>query len=194
MRKNRTEIEWRGPFGWPKFEGDLPSILERPGVYLETVEYQNGYLIYAAGITGRSISIRFKEHTRKYMSGFYNVLAIAAMKKGVRRKVWQGFWTETPPKDRLTEYKKRQLKIQEAARKQLAGFRIFVAIIGNRKRVRERIEAAIMNNLYDKQPKPFCDVPDRNMRLIKRRPSEKPIVVKNNCESKLYGLPAYLEI
>jgi hypothetical protein len=194
MRKNRTKIEWDGPFGWPKLEGDLPSVPERPGVYLETVEYQNGYLIYAAGITGRSMPIRFKEHTRKYMSGFYNVLAIAAMKKGVRRKIWQGFWTDQPPKDRLAEYKKRQLKIQEAARKQLAGFRIFVANIGTRQRVRERIEAAIMNNLYDKQPKPFCDVPDRHMRLIPRRKSEKPIVIKNKCKSKLYGLPVHLEV
>jgi hypothetical protein len=116
------------------------------------------------------------------------------MQKGIRRKVWQGFWTEMPPKERLAEYKKRQLKIQEAARKQLAGFRVFAADIGTRKRIRERLEAAIMNNLYYKQSKPFCVVPDRNMRLIPRRKSEIPIIVKNKCSKILHGLPPRLEI
>jgi len=148
MQSDSIDIEWVGPYGWPKFEGDLSCIPKLHGVYLMTVEYQNGYLIYAAGITGRPMPIRFREHTRKYMSGFYNILAIAAMKKGIRRKVWQGFWTETPAKERLAEYKKRQQKIQEAVRKQLVGFRIFAANIGTRKRICERLEAAIMNNLY----------------------------------------------
>ena len=76
MRKNRTEIEWHGPFGWPGFEGDLPSIPERPSVYLETVEYQNGYLIYAAGITRHPMPKRFRKHTSEYKHGIYNVLDI----------------------------------------------------------------------------------------------------------------------
>ena len=102
MRKNRTKIEWDGPFGWPKFEGDLPSIPERPGVYLETVEYQNGYLIYAAGITRRPMPKRFREHTGEYMNGIYNVLDIVAMKAGFRKEVWHGFWmAKKRPREKL---------------------------------------------------------------------------------------------
>jgi hypothetical protein len=97
------------------------------------------------------------------------------------------------PREKLAEYKKEQLKIQEAVREQLAGFRIFAANIGTNKRIRERLESAIMETLY-KQPMPLCDIPDRGMRLIPRRKSEIPIIVKSKCSVMLYGLPACLEI
>jgi len=51
-----------------------------------------------------------------------------------------------------------------AARKQLAGFRIFTANIGTERRILERLEAAIMHAL-DKQPMPLCDIPDKGMML-----------------------------
>ena len=189
-----VDAEWAGPFGWQKFGGGLESIPEWPGVYLETVEYQDGYLIYAAGITGRSMPKRFREHTREYMNGIYNVLDIGAMKAGFRKEVWHGFWmSKERPREKLAEYKKEQLKIQEAVREQLAGFRIFAANIGTNKRIRERLESAIMETLY-KQPMPLCDIPDRGMRLIPRRKSEIPIIVKSKCSVMLYGLPACLEI
>jgi hypothetical protein len=78
-------------------------------------------------------------------------------------------------------------------RKQLTGFRIFAADIGTKPRILERLEAAIMENLY-KQPMPLCDIPDRGMMLAPRRKSEIPIIVKNECSVLLHGLPACLEI
>ncbi len=191
---HRIDVEWLGPYGWPKLEGDLPSIPEVPGVYLLTVEYQNGYLIYAAGITRRPMPKRFREHTREYMNGIYNVLDIMAMKAGFRKEVWHGFWmTKKRPRKKQVDYKNRQLQIQEAVRKQLVGFRIFAADIGTKPRILERLEAAIMENLY-KQPMPLCDIPDRGMMLAPRRKSEIPIIVKNECSVLLHGLPACLEI
>lgn len=190
----QIDVEWLGPFGWPKLESNLPSIPKVPGVYLWTVEYQDGYIIYAAGITRRPMPQRFREHTREYMNGIYNVLDIAAMKVGFRKEVWHGFWMKKKrPREKLAEYKKRQLQIQEAVRKQLGGFRIFAANIGTKPRILERFEAAIMENLY-KQPMPLCDIPDRGMMLAPRRKSEIPIIIKNQCSVMLHGLPACLEI
>lgn len=186
-------IEWLGPYGWPKFEGELPPIPEVPGVYLMAVEYQNGYLIYAAGITRRPIQKRIREHTREYMGGVYNVLDIAAMQAGVRKEVWHGFWMKERPPEKLVEFQERKPEIQDAVQKQLAGFRIFAANIGTEPRVLERLEAAIMGNLY-KQPSPFCDIPDQGMYLAPRRKSEIPIVMQNKCSVILHGLPACLEI
>jgi hypothetical protein len=187
-------IEWLGPCGWPKMEGELDSIPELPGVYLLTVEYQEGYLIYAAGITRRPMPKRFREHTREYMNGVYNVLDISAMKAGFRKEVWHGFWMRKKrSREKQAEYNNRRLEIQESVRNQLAGFRIFAAHIGTKRRILERLEAAIMENLY-RQPMPLCDIPDRGMRLTPRRKSEIPIVVKNKCSEMLYGLPACLEI
>lgn len=191
---HRIDVEWLGPYGWPKLEGDLPSIPEVPAVYLLTIEYQNGYLIYAAGITRRPMPKRFREHTREYMNWIYNVLDIMAMKAGFRKEVWHGFWMmKKRPRKKQVDYKNRQLQIQEAVRKQLTGFRIFAADIGTKPRILERLEAAIMENLY-KQPMPLCDIPDRGMMLAPRRKSEIPIIVKNECSVLLHGLPACLEI
>ena len=183
---------WTGPFAWPTFESEtnLPSIPKHSGVYLMAVEYLNGYLIYAAGITRRPIPSRFREHTLKYMSGDYTVLDIAAMKQGIRKEIWHG-WGWSPEK--RAEYKRRKLMILDAARKQLAGFRIFVADIGTQPRILERLEASIMNKLYEQQP-PLCDIPDKGMMLAPRWESEAVRIVQNQCLAELYGLPTRLEM
>ncbi|ACA59312.1 hypothetical protein Daud_0793 [Candidatus Desulforudis audaxviator MP104C] len=168
----------------------MRSIPNIPGVYLQTFEYQGGYLIYAAGITRRSVSTRFKDHTRKYMNGEYNVLDIDAAQQGVRKEVWHGWWYRRANRK---EFEERKSIIVEAVRKQLAGFRIFVADVGTQPRILERIEASVMRHLYQ-QPSPVCDIPDKGMYLVPRWDSENPIVVKSNCVAVLHGLPAFLEI
>jgi hypothetical protein len=187
------DVEWHGPFGWPKFEGKLKPIPQKTGVYLMTVEYQTGHLIYAAGITRRPMPQRFREHTHEYMNGIYNVLDIAAMKAGFRKEIWHGLWLGKHPREKLAEFKKRKPEIQEAARKQLAGFRIFAANISTKRRILERIEAAIMDALY-RQPLPLCDIPDKGMMLAPRWKLETPIAFRNKCQHTLYGLPSCLEI
>lgn len=186
------EVTWDGPYGWPSFESknNLHPIPKCPGVYLQTFEYQDGYLIYAAGITRRPVPTRFREHTRKYMNGEYNVLDIAAAQRGIRREIWHG-WGYA--RKHRSEFEERKSIILDAVRKQLAGFCIFVANVRNAPRVCERLEASVMNNLYQ-QPSPFCDIPDRGMQLAPRWDSEEPIIVKNRCAVSLHGLPLCLEI
>ena len=191
-RGNEIEIVWTGPYGWPKFESgnDLPDIPKHPGVYLQCVEYRGGFLVYAAGITRRTIPIRFREHTRKYMSGEYNVLDISAMQQGVRKEVWHGWgWTT----EKRAAFEERTTEIIEAVKNQLAGFRIFVADAGVAPRFLERIEASIMIHL-ERQPSPFCDIPDKGMMLAPRWPDEQPIIVKNVCDATLHTFPLYLEV
>jgi hypothetical protein len=134
--------------------GDLPQHLDNANafVFAEIVD--------AAGITGRSFRERFREHTPKYFIGEYTVLDISDMQTGRRSEVWHG-WGWTPAK--RAEFAERQTEIREAARRQLAGFRVFVAKVDDR-RVRVRLEAAIMGSLY-LAPPPLCDLPDRGMSL-----------------------------
>lgn len=184
---------WKGPYGWPSYEqqNDLPSLPKQSGLYLLTVPYEDGFLIYAAGLTRRMVGHRFREHTRKYVSGDYNnVLDIDEMQKGVRREIWHG-WGWTPAK--REEFEARKSSIMTAVQKQLLGFHIFVADIGNEPRLLERLEAAIMYCLY-KQPSPLCDIPDKGMRLAPRWSTETPITVTNECDLLLYGLPQQFEI
>ncbi len=192
MAETTIELEWTGPFAWPKFEteSDLPAIPKHPGVYLMTSAYKTGYIIYAAGITRRPIPTRFREHTRKYLCGDYTILDMSAMEHGIRKEIWHG-WGWTPEKRK--EYERRESELVEAARKQLAAFRIFVADVGKEPRILERLEATIMNTLY-KDALPFCDIPDRGMMLAPRWESESPITVFMRCAAKLYGIPQQLEI
>jgi hypothetical protein len=131
------------------------------------------------------------------MNGEYNVLDIAAAQQGARNRIWHG-WTYA--RKHREEFEERRSVILGAARRQLAGFRIFVTdmarepwVLERKKGVLERLEASIMNDLY-RQPSPICEIPDRGMHLASRRDSENPIIVRNNCAVLLHGLPALLEI
>ena len=186
------DIEFTGPYSWPKLDVEriLPNVPTHPGIYLMTVDYIEGFLIYAAGITRRTIPKRLYEHTIKYMDGDYNVLETESMQQGIRKVVWHGWgWTS----EKKATFEKRKAFILDAVHKQLACFRIFVADIGTEPRILERLEASIMNNLYQ-QPLPLCDIPDRGMMLAPRWDSEKPILVRTKCEANLYGLPRQIEI
>lgn len=186
------DVNWDGPFAWSKYEkiSGLPPIPKHPGVYLQTVEYNDGYLIYAAGITRRTIHTRFREHTKKYLNGDYTVLDIVAMQQGKRVEIWHG-WGWNPEK--RAKFDDDKVEITEAVHKQLTGFRVFVANLGTEPRILERFEASVMNNLY-KQPSPYCDIPDRGMHLAPRKKLEEPISAKFKCLEILYGLPDEFEI
>src|ERR1700722_15537707 len=81
---------------------------------------------------------------------------------------------------RLQEFEERKPVILDAVRNQLRGFRIFRAGMGPEPRILERLEAAIMNALYNQLP-PLCDIPDRGMHLAPRWASETSILIKSHC-------------
>ena len=118
----------------------IPKI---PGVYLQTFEYQNGYLIYAAGLTRRLVPSRSEEHTREYMNDKYHVLDINAAQQGVRNEVWHGWGYARKHRE---EFEERKSIILDTVGRQLTGRCIFVAEMGREPRVLERLEASIMNN------------------------------------------------
>lgn len=130
------------------------------------------------------------EHTKHFNDGDYTVFALSEMQRGIRKEVWHG-WDYA--RKHRNEYEEQKTIILDAVREQLMGFRIIVAYIVTDKRLLYRIEASIMNNLYQ-QPPPICDIPDRGMQLAPRWDSEDPITIENKCNEKLYGLPSFLKI
>jgi hypothetical protein len=192
MNTPPRQTHWQGPFGWPNFESALPPAPSLPGTYLQTFEYQDGYLIYAAGITRRTVRSRLHEHTKQYLSGVYTVLDVDAVQAGTRKEIWHGFWMKPRPTERVAEFHARHDEIITSARRQLASFRIFVAEM-KEPRILERLEAAVMSHLYQ-QASPFCDIPDKGMFLAPRLSSEESIIVNNTCDHILHTLPLQLEI
>lgn len=189
-------VHWQGPFAWPGIElANLPNLLDDKsiatccGVYLWTVEYPGGYLIYAAGITRRPIRKRFGEHTRAYRSGVYTVFEVESLKKGIRDVIWPGFWFKKRTVEMQAEYQARAEEIQDAVQVLLANYRIFVAPLSPAARILERIEAAIMNNLYTAEG-PAATIPDRGMALAPRRLNEPLFRVESISSVVLHGLPS----
>lgn len=189
------ELHWQGPFVWPGIGlKDLPDLLDDEqiaaccGVYLWTIEYASGYLIYTAGITRRPFGKRFREHTRAYRSGVYTVFESESLKNGIRKKVWPGFWFKKRSVEMQCEYEARAEDIHTAVKDLLAAYCIFVAPLPPIARVPERIEAAIMNNLYAAD-EPASAVPDRGMALAPRRRDEPLIHVQSTSPVVLHGLP-----
>lgn len=185
----QIEITWEGPFAWPGFEveSSLPALPKMPGVYIQTFEYQDGYLVAGAGITKRPVAMRLREHTRCFLNGEYTVLDASAASRGERKEVWHG-WDYA--RTHRHEFEARREAIQEAARRQLASYRIFIAdpeIAAGGIRLRERLEAGIMDSLYQHAP-PICDFPDKGVFLARRRAEESPVRIRNICSSVLYGL------
>lgn len=194
------EVMYRGPFAWPgKAEANgLRDLADCEysslcGVYLWTVMYKSGHLIYAAGFTTRPFLTRFREHTKAHRDGFFTVFDMEAMQGGLRKEVWHGFFTKERPPERNEEFLRRRNEIGEAVENQLSKFRVFVAPLDREKRILKRFEAAIMNSLYE-APIPFSTIPDRGMSLSLRWEAEKPILIRNMCASKLYALPDELGI
>jgi len=73
MKTPPRQTHWQGPFRWPNFESALPPAPSLPGTYLQAFEYQDGYLIYAAGITRRTVHLRLQEHTTQYLAGIFSL-------------------------------------------------------------------------------------------------------------------------
>ncbi|MFH1112913.1 MAG: hypothetical protein V1792_03245 [Pseudomonadota bacterium] len=193
------ELLWEGPFRWPGYrnDGDVVQLSEttvglNSGVYLWTVEHSRGYLIYAAGITRRPFVKRFQEHTRAYLTGVYTIFDVASLKRGVRNEIWHGFWFGQRSTEKQKEYSNRSEEIRSAAHELLINYRIFLAPVEPVKRLPERIEAAIMDNLYRADGSASV-VPDRGMALAPRRHNEQPVIVRNISPVFFLGLPFEFE-
>lgn len=198
MNEKEIRLLWQGPFTWPKYDSGIITSFnsiprEASGVYLWAFEYCDGFLIYAAGLTRRSFYKRFREHTKSFVNGVYTIFDIPALRQGIRKEIWHGFWTKERSPEKQKDYESRRDEITDAAREQLSAFRVFVAQVEPAPRILERLEAAIMNELY-MSPPPISDIPDRGMSLAPRWNSEPLILVKNILPVKLYGLPESLNI
>ena len=124
------------------------------------------------------------------MCGNYTVLSIESMCGGIRDEIWHGWeWSDA----KRVEFANRRDEIEVAARRQLAGFRIFVADFPERPRIIERVEAAVMQAVYQ-LPSPLCDLADRGMHLAQRRKNETSIRLYNRRAAILYGLPDVLDV
>ncbi len=97
MPKRTIRLEWHGSYALRGSDEMLfknAEVTNKPGIYLFTVKYRNGYLIYMAGYTSRPFKTRLREHIREYQKGTYHIFSPKAFRNGKRTpRVWRGLWT-----------------------------------------------------------------------------------------------------
>jgi len=124
--------------------------------------------------------------------GVYTIFDVPSLKKGIRSEIWHGFWFKKRSVEKQEEYNSHPEEIRLAANELLENYRVFVASVDPIPRLLERIEAAIMNTLYD-AARPASVIPDRGMALAPRWPKEQPIIARNVAPVLFHGLPEEFE-
>lgn len=191
MNPQNMNIFWNGPHDWPKLRQKSP-LDDISGVYMKTVVNSEGYVVYGFGVTTRSVRTRLGEHRRKMLRGMYTLFDLDEMKLGIRTEIWHGMWAGHDSDERKAEFASREEELQDVAREHMAAFKIFAAEVPD-VRIQHRMEAALMAALYA-APKPFCDLPDKNVHLVPRRDDESPITISNVADHSFCNLPKTVEI
>lgn len=190
-------LDWKGPLVLRGSDERLflhSQVVNLAGIYLFTVNYRGGYLVYMAGWTTRPFKKRLNEHINAYKKGTYTIFDPKSLQNGKRVEVWHGMWTKkatnTPKMKKMFQVRHREL--EPTIESLLSTFQIFLAPLNVERRALARIEAAIMNMLYSSS-EPVNTIPDIGMALAPRWAKEKPFLVKNVSPVRFYGLPESFE-
>ena len=194
--RNRWQVEFKGPFSWLGHEGTV-SIFDaeegkKAGIYLWTVQLEDGELVYYVGKTNRSFSQRMREHFKEHLAGFYHVYSPTEFKRGEKIPLWDGMHLryKSPKLPSLAE---KYLTISGQIIELAKIYRFFIAPVKAEKRILERIEFALAKHLY-KQPGIIGEFQIRGLNYRSRLVTEHPGITLFSSSSKILGLPESLEI
>lgn len=199
------DVEIRGPFCWLRSSprGD-PWLFTAPeardvGVYLWAVPYLRASLVCWVGFTTRRFEMRFREHTMWYLAGTYTILDTQELLAGRRVELWHGMWTGRRSVERVDEFLLRAGDLAPKTRELLQTFRVYLLPIElnapkkPQRRILARIEAAMVNCLYQAPPE-IADIMDKGYHLEPRLPDEPPIHVDFKGGPELHGIPRSLDV
>jgi hypothetical protein len=198
-------LEWRrsrywkqlieGPYAWlPGL--DAPYLAEEdvglsPGIYLWTVPSTVGELVYYVGESAQGFADRMDDHLAEQLSGRYRIYKPEAFLRGKKDLLWRGVYGRgAQPNvagfvDQLTNWAPELVKFVRA-------IRFHVAPTTCSDRVRERIEAALVDHLKHCE-EPIRSFQDDDVRYRLRRAEEEAITVNIKWQKMLLGVPEFLE-
>lgn len=196
METNKFIVDFIGPFSWHG-QDNTKSIFnasegKNSGIYLWTIEVEEGELVYYVGKTNRHFSKRLLEHFKEHLAGFYHINSPDDLKKGKRVSLWDGMYLryKSPKPDEL-------FKIYPTISKQIVDvariYHFYIAILKADRRILERIESAFANHLY-KQGGMIGEFQEQGLNYRPRLPSEQPAIAYFRSSAKILGLPESLEI
>jgi len=181
-------LKWYGPYEWYGRNSIFAHPLGKEvGIYLFTVPFEGNHLIYYVGETGRSFTQRFLEHTQAYLSGLYRVYEPTQFMSGKKVLVWGGMWKTSTRINRMEEFLNRYSELSPIITQFLQCMRVFIAPLKEEKKIIERIEAAVAQQLYG-QTGIVGAFQDNDIRYRPKRNDEEPIIIKMSQTENLLGI------
>ena len=188
-----NQLTIHGPFDWV---GPTQNSVFRcqhsklAGVYLWTIPFKEQYLTYYVGQTGVSFIARLTQHTASYLDGTYRIWKKDDFVNGKRILAWHGRWMKGT-ENTIDEFPNSHQELDPVGF--MRAMKLFLVPINANQRIRERIEAAIAQQIssYSKFAADFLD--EVNKFYPRREDEEKRIVTIQNYD-KIIGLSEELEI
>lgn len=180
-----------GPF---KFTNGGSSVFSsefsnHKGIYLWTVKFEDGYLVYYVGETGRSFNERFKVHRDSLRSGKYRIYDPKLFVKGEKKLLWNPYLKGAVKRP---SYQEEFGKIYPSIRGQLDEyinlFDLFLVPYNDHDRLRMRIEAAISKG-FKKTDGLVATFQDEDIKYKPRVESEEAVTVHISSSQNIDGLP-----
>jgi len=188
-------LNWTGPFS---FTSEVErSLLQNPegehsGIYCWGVRTHGGLLPHYVGETGSSFARRHVEHFEEYARGTYSTRDADAFTAGreiilFEGPLWkkEGWRLKQPFIDNFAE-------LSSQVAKTLDLIELYVAPLEAERRIRRRIEGAIVDVFYS-LPEEHLGLFPLGLRVWRRQPSEAAIRVTNLEPPSILGFPDSFE-
>jgi len=94
LNNDHIHLQFSGPFVLCGNDGILlfkEEISQRDGIYLWSVNVDDGFLVDYVGETGQSFSQRMKDHMIQCLGGNYRIWEPLLLSQGKKELVWNGF-------------------------------------------------------------------------------------------------------
>jgi len=193
LNNDHIHLQFSGPFILCGENGALlfkEAISQRAGIYLWSVNIDDGFLVDYVGETGQSFSQRMKDHMIQCLGGNYRIWEPLLFSRGKKELIWNGLWKKEV-RDCIPDFVDNYIELAPKIKEYLELIRVFVTPFETTTRIRRRIEGAIALSIRE-QPSPVGTFIESDIRYNRRGVDEEPIEVSISCNHKILGLNADL--
>ncbi len=187
MTASSLHLKCSGPYTWTSGPACVfDAGRDVAGIYLWTIPYREGYLVYYVGETGRSFTERLSEHAESYLTGRYRIWEPAAFSRGEKVLLWDGMW-RSDSRNTIGDFLARYPELSAAVHSLFGAMRLFLIPMEADARLRQRVEAALALGLRDREGIVGA-FQDSDIRYRPRRKMEPSISVELDLPALIHGV------
>jgi hypothetical protein len=185
-----TTLKWHGPFSFNR-QANLSSVFDcdharSSGIYLWTVPYKDGFLVYYVGETGATFGVRLKQEYDRFYNGQEYLVHIPDFKVGnPARHVYK----PRGAKGVSPDFAPRQIELRAVADEMLSTMRVFLEPIELSKEDRLLVERGTVWNIWDSGGRSDSFLSNWPQGYGKTKPT---ITLVHESACKIWGLTAKL--